>query len=333
MTKVSLSIATCPVQFQRGLKYIKEYVAVSTQQCAVDSLLSQIECLPEDARMTHSPRSIKYQPKRLKRAALVIFVLGVSSAAQTHSAWLVSDRTAQGRLNDIKSNTRNIERDTGKITDQLTTTNKNLAQIEVESKGIRADMKPNWSGSGLGTSRGYDLVGSTTTYDTLATVGTRSPTHNMEARCGVDKTFVGDDLWEFNEVDSLLATVGAKHLDLCQRIVAAENARFNQVIKGMKRVKERNDELLEIGRYRASINDMGQLAVSSHSLDMLMADAQVEDQYTKATIAAYDSLIASLKQSQSLVGDEIINGEQSLVASGIRMAALEAAIRASAIIP
>ncbi len=290
--------------------------------------------------MTHSPRSIKYQPKRLKRAALVIFVLGVSSAAQTHSAWLVSDRTAQDRLSDIRGDIRDVERDTGKIssdtgkiTDQLTTTNKNLAQIEVESKGIRADMKPNWSGSGLGTSRGYDLVGSTTTYDTLATVGTRSATHNMEARCGEDKIFVGDDLWEFNEADSLFATIGAKHLDLCQRIVAAENARFNQVIKGMKRVKERNDELLEIGRYRASINDMGQLAVSSHSLDMLMADAQVEDQYTKATIAAYDSLIASLKQSQSLVGDEIINGEQSLAASGIRMAALEAAIQASAIIP
>ena len=95
----------------------------------------------------------------------------------------------------------------------------------------------------------------------------------------------------------------------------------------VSRIRQRNEALKQLAGNRASVGEKGELDVSSNNLEMSIADAQVEIQYQQSTIAAYDSLIATLKDSQNSVADRTMNGKNTAMADGVRMIALEAALQ------
>jgi hypothetical protein len=197
-------------------------------------------------------------------------------------------------------------------------------------KKLREEIKPQRTTASGGAFNPYTPRAKD--YDLVANV-TRDEDYGMEARCGETKAFAGVELWK---VPPLPASggVGANltqlNTEICQRMVAAENRRFQQVLNMMSRIKERNDKLKTMAQNRSGIREKGEIDVSTNNLQMSIADAQVEIQYMQATIAAYDSLIATLKQSQDSIADRTLNGKNN-AAEEVRKAALIAAIGLAAI--
>ncbi len=231
---------------------------------------------------------------------LAVVVLGIAGTAQ--AAWLVYDERVETAVKDVKQ----------------------------EVHEFRADVRPAWNKGGNngaynpynGRKKDYDLPDG----DTI----TREETYGMEARCGQTRTFSGDELWKLPELPakgSEATNLADLNTEVCQRLVAAENRRFKAIMGMVSRIRQRNEALKQLAGNRASVGEKGELDVSSNNLEMSIADAQVEIQYQQSTIAAYDSLIATLKDSQNSVADRTMNGKNTAMADGVRMIALEAALQ------
>jgi hypothetical protein len=205
-------------------------------------------------------------------------------------------------------------------------------QVRDEVKGLRSDIKPQRTTASGGAFNPYTPRAKD--YDLVADV-TRDENYGMEARCGETKTFSGAELWKVPPLPAAGGVGGANltqlNTEICQRMVAAENRRFQQVLNMMSRIKERNDKLKTMAENRSGIDSKGQIDVSTNNLQMSIADAQIEIQYMHATIAGYDSLIATLKQSQDSIADRTLNGKDD-AAESVRRTALTAAIAAASII-
>ncbi len=239
---------------------------------------------------------------RSRRAGLlfaVIYLLALGGVAQ--GAWRVYDRQVHEAVKDVKK----------------------------EVADFRADVKPKWSSAAGGTRNPY--TGRQKDYDLPSNVA-REEKYGMKAKCGEEATFSGAEIWKVPALPAENAIVGSGltelNTEICQRLVAAENRRFQQVMNTMSRIKERNDALKALAENRSSIDEKGEIDANTNNLQLSIADAQVEIQYMQATIAAYDSLIATLKQSQDTVANRTMNGKNE-AAEAIRMTALVAAIEAA----
>jgi len=231
---------------------------------------------------------------------LAIVVLGIVGTAQ--AAWMVYDERVETAVKDVKQ----------------------------EVHEFRADVRPAWNRGGnqgaynpyTGRTKDYDLPNA----DSIV----RDETYGMEAKCGEVRTFAGDTLWQLPALPpkgSEATNLGSLNTEVCQRLVAAENRRFKAIMGMMSSIRQRNDALKQLAERRASIAEKGELDASGNNLQMSIADAQVEIQYQQSTIAAYDSLIATLKDSQNSVADRTMNGTHTGTADAVRMAALEASLQ------
>lgn len=241
---------------------------------------------------------------------------GVLLTLPAQAAWLVSDREAQRILERIQTNTRDT-----------------VERIE----DFRNKEQPKWSGGGnKGAYDPYQKRGTDTKYAyTYMNEPTRAETLSMEAKCGKTNTFNDKDLWEVpavptgggGEIGAIGGGGGIKGYqdEVCTRLVAAENRRFNEIVKMMNRIKQRDEALKTLAENRGSNVESGQIAVSNNNLLMFIADSQVEIQYAQARIAAYDSLINSLNLANDLNANNAINGNSAL-GSAVRLAALKASL-------
>lgn len=258
-------------------------------------------------RTRETPVAIKAgsRPARSNRLGVFLVVAAVFTVAGVaQGAWQVYDRQVHEAVKDVKE----------------------------EVSELRQDVRPAWnSGGNAGAYNPY--AGRQKDYALVTTV-TRDEKYGVKAKCGVDDgSYTGDALWqvplipETGELSSAQLTQLNK--DVCQRLVAAENRRFQHMVETMARIKQRNDALRQMAERRASITEAGELSASDNNLQMSIADAQVEIQYMQATLAAYDSLIVTLNQTQSSIADVAINGDNT-VEQSMRRAAITAAITAAA---
>lgn len=114
-------------------------------------------------------------------------------------------------------------------------------------------------------------------------------------------------------------------LDLCKQIVVAQNMKYNETVRLLKLVKQRESEMKKLDGYRQSVGtSQGMLATSSNQLSALSTRMQMDVQYTEAVINNYDSLIASRKLDQEEISKRILKGgDKSLLSVVLQGAALK----------
>lgn len=99
---------------------------------------------------------------------------------------------------------------------------------------------------------------------------------------------------------------------ICERIVLAENAKFNQTVDMLKRLRTRASELEAIERRRENVGDsQGNLDANDNDVARMSAGMQMELDYWEATLAGYDSYIGLLRSDQQRLALLALNGDQT----------------------
>ena len=142
----------------------------------------------------------------------------------------------------------------------------------------------------------------------------RDPDEGLEQSCGMS-----DALKQ--------GTVAMRQFDVCQKIVRAQNAQYNEVIRVLETSRKRDQELQDIYRDRMSVGtDQGRLAANDNQLQAFEARVQMDLQYASQMLAAYDSYLANLKADQRRLAGQALWGEGA-VGDVVRGAALKLALQ------
>lgn len=118
---------------------------------------------------------------------------------------------------------------------------------------------------------------------------------------------------------------------LCERIVLAENAKYNQTVEMLGRLRTRAEEFKQIESRRATSGDSeGNLAANDNDIARLSAGMQMELDYWEATLAGYDSYIGLLRSDQQRLAMLALHGQRgtawgTVTQGAVLKGALEAA--------
>lgn len=116
---------------------------------------------------------------------------------------------------------------------------------------------------------------------------------------------------------------------ICERIVLAENAKYNQTVDMLKRLRAKSEEFKKIEARRASVGEsQGDLAANDNDVARLSAGMQMELDYWEATLAGYDSYIGLLRSDQQRLALLALNGTGvwgAITQGAVLKGALEAA--------
>jgi len=114
--------------------------------------------------------------------------------------------------------------------------------------------------------------------------------------------------WNPLKLDSS-ANLKKDMLTLCQQIVTAQNMKYNETIRLLKNIKQRDDELNKVEGYRQRVGtSQGKMATSSNQIGALSARLQMDIQYAETVIKAYDEHIGNLKLDQEKISERILKG-------------------------
>lgn len=123
--------------------------------------------------------------------------------------------------------------------------------------------------------------------------------------------------------------VAAQQHEVCQQIVRAQNAQYNEVVKILETANQRDRELQQIYADRQSVGtDQGRLAANDNQLESFQSRVQMDVQYAQLVIASYDSYLARLKEDQVRLAKQALTGT-SMLGDVARGAALKAALKAA----
>lgn len=111
----------------------------------------------------------------------------------------------------------------------------------------------------------------------------------------------------------------------CRQIVMAQNLKYNETVRLLKLVKQRESEMKKLDYYRQRVgSSQGMLATSNNQLSALSTHMQMDVQYSEAVINNYDALIASRKLDQEKITQRILKGsDKSLLSMVLQGAALK----------
>ena len=124
--------------------------------------------------------------------------------------------------------------------------------------------------------------------------------------------------------------------DICQRIVFAQNAQYNEAAKMLKYLRE--DQGAKLKAIEAEVNGVGdskgKLDSAVVKFNQYQADATRDEQYSTTLISAYDTYIDTLQKSQALLGKQALTGDsgnetfaESVTTKFVQGAVLEGALQ------
>ena len=126
-------------------------------------------------------------------------------------------------------------------------------------------------------------------------------------------------------------SIAWQQLALCQKIVRAQNAQYNEIVKILETANKRDAELQQIYGDRESVGtDQGRLAANDNQLESFQARVQMDLQYASLVVSTYESYLATLKQDQVRLAQETLTGKAALPGDVVRGAALKAALKQAA---
>jgi hypothetical protein len=129
---------------------------------------------------------------------------------------------------------------------------------------------------------------------------------------------------------SITDTLATEQFELCQQIVRAQNAQYNEIVKILETANKRDQELQQIYADRQSVGtDQGRLAANDNQLSSFQARVQMDVQYAELVVDTYDSYLARLKEDQVRLAREVLTGKAGAVGDIVRGAALSGALKAA----
>lgn len=116
--------------------------------------------------------------------------------------------------------------------------------------------------------------------------------------------------------------------EICQRIVLAQNAKYNESVKMLKNIKKRSGELEGVSSARDSVGtSQGKLDANTNDVDAVLARVTMDMQYTETSIRAYEGYIAALREDQELLALRAMSGgKKSWVGTVVQGATLKGAL-------
>lgn len=118
-----------------------------------------------------------------------------------------------------------------------------------------------------------------------------------------------------------------QQVQLCERIVLAENAKYNETVDMLKRLRKRSDELKKIEQGRSNVGDsQGNLEANDNDVARFSAGMQMDLEYWEAMLAGYDSYIGLLRMDQQRLALRAMDGSSKPWGTVIQGAVLKAAL-------
>ncbi|WP_235566528.1 hypothetical protein [Lysobacter sp. Root667] len=98
---------------------------------------------------------------------------------------------------------------------------------------------------------------------------------------------------------------------ICQRLVYAENAKYNESVSMLRTLMQRSREFAQIESQRDSVrNSPGALAANDNEAYRFVARNQLELDYWQARMKAYDDYIEALKWDHTRLAKRAIRGKR-----------------------
>ncbi|ALN83218.1 hypothetical protein LA76x_5116 [Lysobacter antibioticus] len=115
---------------------------------------------------------------------------------------------------------------------------------------------------------------------------------------------------------------------ICQRMVLAENAKYNESVRMLKTLIQRNQQFQQIEAQRdGASSNQGALAANDNEAQRFMVRTSMDLDYWQARMKAYNDYIESLKWDQSRLAKRALQGNRgSLLGQVVQAAALKAAL-------
>lgn len=102
-----------------------------------------------------------------------------------------------------------------------------------------------------------------------------------------------------------------EQLKVCARIVLARNAQYNESVRMIKRLIERNNKFKEVEKQRNKVGtSQGALAANDNEVQRFVARNAMDVDYWQAQMKAYDSYILGLKDDQSRLARRALRGDK-----------------------
>ncbi|MBB4709618.1 hypothetical protein [Xanthomonas arboricola] len=161
----------------------------------------------------------------------------------------------------------------------------------------------------------------------------RDPNYGMAAACSGAGSGLGSIMTSIKSMlpnmDGNLVTEQTK---ICQLMVMTENARYNESVRMLKRLIQRNKEFdQKIQSQRKGVGtSQGALAANDNEVARFVAQNSMDLDYWQAKLKAYDYYEASLKSDQRKLTKRAFDGNKEggipLVTQLVQAAALKAAL-------
>lgn len=103
-----------------------------------------------------------------------------------------------------------------------------------------------------------------------------------------------------------------EQLKVCARMVLAQNAQYNESVRMLKRLIQRNDQFKQVQAQRDNGGtSQGALAANDNEVQRFVAQNAMDLDYWQAQMKAYDSYIVALKDDQSRLSRKALDGDKS----------------------
>lgn len=141
----------------------------------------------------------------------------------------------------------------------------------------------------------------------------RAAEYGMDDLCPDPKRSTGGAI--LNKVMSqfnpqLDAEVIGEQRRLCQRMVLAENAKYNESVRMLKTLIKRNQEFVSLEAQRDQVGDSeGRLAANENEAQRFMIRTRMDLDYWQARMKAYDDYVVGLKQDQARLARRALEGK------------------------
>lgn len=138
--------------------------------------------------------------------------------------------------------------------------------------------------------------------------------YGMDDTCSGPGTGIKDQLiGAFKQLSPQLdGNVVNEQLAICQRMVYAENRRYNDSATMLKTLLQRSREFTQIEQQRDSVNNsQGALAANDNEAQRFVARNQLDLDYWQARMKAYDDYIAALKADHARLAKRALQGKKS----------------------
>ena len=121
-----------------------------------------------------------------------------------------------------------------------------------------------------------------------------------------------------------------QQLRLCERIVLAENAKYNETVDMLQRLRKRSDELKQIESSRSHVGEsQGNLEANDNDVARFSAGMQMDLEYWEAMLAGYDSYVGLLRMDQQRLAARAMEGTTKPWGTVMQGAVLKSALEAA----